>query len=193
MNITAELVGGDAIFAGLDALDRKARTILIKHLAAEQVRLINERVDKTTGITDTPYPTSLRAELQNGQTLRDKGHMLGSMGVISSGDGFAVIGFRSAREALKAMWAQYGTRAHWISAKPGGVLHWKTQTGYWGRGAGVKAGKKGDAFAKSVWHPGTPPRPFFGVSPRDLKELVRIAQGWMTDQAKWWRGANRHG
>lgn len=46
-----------------------------------------------------------------------------------------------------APFAQYGTRAHEIKAKPGGVLAWKP-----GR------------FAKRVSHPGTPARGIVGVS-----------------------------
>lgn len=65
-----------------------------------------------------------------------------------------------------AAFAQFGTRAHKIKPKRGGAL------------AFIGAGGA-SVFAKSVNHPGTPARPFLGISNEDRREIIAEAREYL--------------
>ena len=79
---------------------------------------------------------------------------------------------RKINQAYKAIWAEYGTRAHSIKAKPGSVL------------ASLRR-----IFGTSVDHPGTPARPFLGPALAQSESLIseyffQGLQAYLDRQAK---------
>lgn len=42
--------------------------------------------------------------------------------------------------------------------------------------ANARSNARGVRFARHVHHPGTPPRPFFGVSTEDKRKLIELGQ-----------------
>jgi phage gpG-like protein len=65
---------------------------------------------------------SLRVEAHGGQTLIDRGHMIGSVRVLATGDDSVTVGLAGETEKKKAVWHQYGTRTRrgrpWLPARP---------------------------------------------------------------------------
>jgi len=98
------------------------RTKVLRLLAVEARNLIKNRTLDGLDENDRALIPSRRVKLHGGQTLSDKGHMLGvarvqgSMDMLNVNANRAVIGFGSALENKKAWWAHGGTKT-----KKGGV------------------------------------------------------------------------
>jgi phage gpG-like protein len=172
------------------AIERKK---VLKFVADEAVDLIKARtVTQQLDENDRPLIPSKRAERENGQTLSDKGHMLGAMRLLSVSADKAVIGFGDQIQAKKAWWAQDGTEPHVISAKNGKALAFSSSmsaaTHMRGKGgkskritmANARPNAKGMVVAQRVHHPGTPKRPFFGISPKDSVGLQALLDAYLT-------------
>lgn len=162
LNVTFK--GKGLVLRQLEALKSGIeRTKILRQVAASAVDLIKTRTLDGKDENDRSLKQSKRAQRDGGQTLSDRGHMLGSMRVLSASSSRAVIGFGSALEAKKAWWAQDGTKAHPLAPKGKSPLAWKPG------GGRAKGGLW--AYSRGHMHPGTPPRPFFGISPRDERKL----------------------
>jgi len=175
------------------------RRKVLRLLADEAVELIKTRTLAGRDENDKALIPSKRAGQDNGQTLSDKGHMLGSMCVLSVGTDRAVIGFGDLGQSKKAWWAQDGTVPHVISAKNGKALAFKasmsTATHMMGGKnketgrrkltrvtmGNARSGARGMTVVQHVHHPGTPKRPFFGVSPKDSIHLKASATAYLKD------------
>jgi len=148
---------------------------LLRDLGRLQVKQIKDRVMQGgISIDGSPYPRAKKTQTYGGTTLvgakRGASAMMGNLKTMNlTRDGIEV-GFDSAAEGAKALWAQDGTEAHVIRPKNGKALHW--------RGMSFKGKRRGDVFAAVVHHPGTPPRRFFGISATDEAGLIR--QAWDT-------------
>ncbi len=166
ISFNVEFKGQGLVLRQLDAIKSGIeRMKVLRALARSAVDLIKTRTLEGKDENDGRLIPSKRAQRESGQTLSDKGHMLGAMKVLSVTKDRAVIGFGAALEARKAWWAQKGTKRHWISPQTAKALGWKPGGG---RGRGGEWW-----FSRGHMHPGTPPRPFFGISPSDERELVK--------------------
>ena len=163
---------------------REARRLL-SDLGAQQRGAIEKRVmSGGVGADGRSYPKSKKTATYGGTTLvgqgRSAGHMIADMTTMNNTGTSIEVGWTSAAEKRKALFANEGTREHRISAKAGGVLAWKSPTG---RTAGGRL-KSDTRFAAYVNHPGTPPRPFFGVSMDEEQALVTRTEKWRDDLLK---------
>lgn len=175
---TVEAGGGfDVVLDELRVLETLGVNMrsLMARLAAQQVTNIKERVNIRRGKSDGMYSASKRAMRDSGQTLQDRGHMINSLRAYGVTNNEAHVGFGSALEGKKALWAQEGTRAHRVEPKVKKALRFKVAPG---------RGKKSFAFSKGHDVPGTPPRPFFGVSPRDEAKLREVVSRWLSETRK---------
>jgi phage gpG-like protein len=164
IDINVKWEGKGAVLRQLDAIKSGIeRTKVLAKIAASAVDLIKTRTLAGKDENDGRLIPSRRAQRDGGQTLSDKGHMLGAMKVLSVTSDKAVIGFGASFEAKKAWWAQAGTKPHWIGPAAARALAWKPG------GGRAKGGIWW--FSRGHMHPGTPPRPFFGISPNDAREL----------------------
>lgn len=199
--INVRYVGKGAVVRALSSIrDAMTRQSTLQMIAEEAVALIKARTLEGLDTKDRPLIPSKRAERDDGQTLSDKGHMLGALGVQRVSPKKATLGFGNQIEAKKAWWAQDGTKPHVITAAPGHALAFaggsyqnafriaskKMGARYFSAGsysasAAMRAGKSvtGMTILHSVNHPGTPKRPFFGISPRDAVDLQTIADDYI--------------
>lgn len=198
--INVRFVGKGAALRALAAVkEAVTRQSVLQEIAEEAVALIKARTLDGLDERDRPLQVSKRADREGGQTLSDKGHMLGSMRVLSVSPKKATIGFGDAIQGWKAWWAQDGTKPHDIFAKPGGVLAFKASLSTANsivntRGgvrkarrltmANARANGQGMTLAQHVHHPGTPKRPFFGISPRDESALQLVADEYVARALK---------
>lgn len=202
--VNIKFIGQGAVIRSLTKIrDLMTRESVLRDIAEAAVDLIKVRTLEGRDENDRPLIASKRADRKGGQTLSDKGHMLGSMRVLSVSPKRATIGFGSMTEAKKAWWAQDGTDPHDIFAKPGGALAFKSSMsgathmlgGYQTvkrNGVDVRRRKatkltmanarsnaQGFVLAQHVHHPGTPKRPFFGISRRDAGALQELADTYV--------------
>lgn len=111
IQFNVEFKGKGAIIRSLSLIkDGMTRQSTLRMLADEARALIKVRTLEGQDDNDRALIPSRRVKLHGGQTLSDKGHMLGSMRVLSATKDRAVIGFGSMTEAKKAWWAQDGTK-----------------------------------------------------------------------------------
>lgn len=183
--------GQGAVVRALNSIrDTMTRQSTLQMIAEEAVALIKARTLEGLDAKGRPLIPSKRAERDGGQTLSDQGLMLGALVVQSVSPKRATIGFGNQIESRKALWAHEGTKAHIITAKPGGVLAFAASLSSASSIVNTRGGKRkarrltmgnatsggrGMTLAQHVHHPGTPPRPFFGISPRDTSSLQAIA------------------
>jgi len=201
IQFNVEFKGKGAVLRSLSLIkDGMTRQSTLRMLADEARALIKVRTLEGLDENDRALIPSKRAKRDGGQTLSDKGHMLGSMRVLSATKDRAVIGFGSTTEAKteakKAWWAQDGTKPHIISAKNGKALAFASSmsTATHMRGSkgkskritmgNARSGARGLTIAQHVHHPGTPKRPFFGISPRDGASLRAFADDYVRKLVK---------
>lgn len=168
--VRVTMTGHEQIWRKLMTLPTSARRELAKELGAQQVQNIKDRVAERRSIHGTTYRASLRAERENGQTLIDTGAMMKAMGVRNYTADEVLIGFGSALEAMKAIWAQYGTRAFTLA-----------------KGKAFPIMKNGGSKKIIAWarsKSATPPRPFFGASRNDIEKLIFHAQKFYRDTVR---------
>lgn len=92
------------------ASDLEDRRSLLRDLGALQVKQITVRVKDRVGEDGRRYKASRRALRDNGQTLIDRGHMLGNLGARNLTRESIDVDFSSAREGAKALFHQEGTK-----------------------------------------------------------------------------------
>lgn len=92
------------------AADLRDPRPLLRDLGVRQEKNIRTRVASRTGVDGRQYKASKRAILESGQTLIDKGHMIGNLTAFGLTTVSIDVGFTSAREGAKALWHQEGTR-----------------------------------------------------------------------------------
>ena len=116
-------------------------------LASTQMRFRTQ-----TGPDGAPWPPSKRAQ-EGGQTLQQTGRLRNSLTFEATSDQVEV-----GTNVVYAAFCQLGTKPHEIRPKNKKALFWK----------GLKHP------VKLVRHPGTPPRPFLGVSEDDKAKIMAI-------------------
>lgn len=199
----------EQVSAGLGELADLSVRQLLTELGALQVGNIRARVrNGGLGTDDQPFPPSKKLQSYGGTSLvggdtggriRSGGNMLAAMQSGPATDTGVEIKFVSPAENKKALWAQDGTRAHDIYAKPGKVLAWRSSLSSANsiintRGgvkkarrltmANARANGQGMVLASHVHHPGTPPREFFGVSPKDEESLMAHTERFVIEAKK---------
>lgn len=153
--------GLGATIKGLESLRNDAeRSKMMSYLGAEQVLHIKDRTRKLQSHTDTSFPASkTKRNGKSSTTLWDTGNMMKAMGVTAFTASKATISFAGAAEMKKAVWNQNGTKEFTVAK---------------GKAFPIEInGKKTFRRHKAA----TPPRPFFGVSPNDMKKLMEKANG----------------
>ena len=172
IDIHIEFKGQGMVVRALEGVrDDLTRKSLIGDIARGAVVSIKARTLDGYDEKDRALVRSKRAERDGGQTLSDKGSMLASMRVLSSSPTKATIGFGAARENLKAWWAQDGTKPHPLTPRGKPPLAWKP--------GGGRAKGGAWAFSRGHMHPGTPKRPFFGISPKNESALQAWAERYV--------------
>lgn len=132
---------------GVRNLEPAMRSIGAALLASTQMRFRTQ-----TGPDGAPWPPSKRA-LEGGQTLRQSGRLRNSLTFQAGADQVEV-----GTNVVYAAFCQLGTKPHEIRPKNKKALFWK----------GLQHP------VKLVRHPGTPPRPFLGVSEEDKEQILDI-------------------
>lgn len=101
------LLVGDLLGAARDIASPRR---LLGELGTMQERNIRQRVGRRESVNGGTYRASKRAIRDGGQTLVDRGQMIGNLGVMNWQELEIEVGFSSARERNKALWHQEGTR-----------------------------------------------------------------------------------
>lgn len=151
---------GDAL-RQLERLDRgmEARRPLTARLAAYLHESTVHRFETETGPDGRRWNPSIRAQVEGGQTLTDRGHLRGGL-VQRNDDDSAEVGSNEIYAAIH----QFGGT---IRARAGGKLAFQIPGGGFARVASVAI----------------PARPFFGTDREDEAELLAIVEDYVLELA----------
>lgn len=199
--------GARAVIEGIKFMPNAVRQKLLPQLGALQVRHINQRARAGLDFHDRAYPKSKKiARGLGGTTLFVTGNMLAALRVSTPTSNAVEITVGSGIDGQKWLWAQEGTKPHKILPRIKKALAFGTSMSNANAMAGsgrvtradgtsyrkttrltmanARSNAEGMAIVRGVNHPGTPPRPLFGISPADAARLKTKADSFVNDYMK---------
>lgn len=208
--LTIEVSGLGAAVRGLYGLRDADRRTLFTRLGALEQELTRSRLDRLLSNRDQRFPPSKTTRSGKASTtLLDTGNMMKAFGPQIVTKDFVTMGLSGLEAHNKAKWAQWGTRKHRIEPRVKKALSFPSTGGIGSFSNSVRIGskdsRKGQQFfsvlgfsrksagrrvvtgmttVRGVNHPGTPPRPLFGVSPKDALALVDRVKSFYIEAAK---------
>lgn len=157
MTVTLKIEGDVALGQALSRLtDNQQRRDLMDQIAAYGVSSTQQRFLDEKGPDGTPWEQSRRAKKTGGKTLRDKGHLVGSL--------------TGAATTSTAAWGTNKIQA--AIHQFGGIIRPKRAK------ALAFAGINGLVVTKKVTMPA---RPYLGINQQDRDEIVATTHDWMRE------------
>lgn len=174
--ITVDLSGHEEALAELAGYTRRAsdKRGLFANIGMSLVTSTQMRFERGVGPDGTPWPPSIRARVTGGKTLIETARLMRSITYVA-----AINGLEVGTNAIYAAIHQFGGVIQ--QAARTAVLHFKVnkKTGQsrFAKPSKADRARKAKIGARSIRMPA---RPFIGLDDDDSREIIQIAEDWIT-------------